>query len=70
MRCARRWPLPGASVGSVANGMWRGTGRGQQTARMGKTLIGKARDWPRGGMHQARKVEMLKEAAQARRRTA
>jgi hypothetical protein len=51
-----RWPQPGASVGSGANGMWRGTVRGQQTARMGKTLIGKAHESPRGGMHQARKV--------------
>jgi hypothetical protein len=58
MRCARRWPLPGASVSSVVNGMWRGTVRGQQTARMGKTLIGKAPESPRGGMHQVRKVEI------------
>ena len=58
MRCARRWPLPGASVSSVANGMWRGTVLGQQTVRMGKTLIGKAPESPCGGMHQARKVEI------------
>jgi hypothetical protein len=56
MPCAMRWPQPGASVGSGANGIWRGTVRGQQTARMGKTLIGKAPESPRGGMHQARKV--------------
>jgi hypothetical protein len=38
--------------------MWRGTVRGQQTAPMGKNLIGKAPESPRGGMLQARKVEI------------
>jgi hypothetical protein len=38
--------------------MWRGTVRRQQTARMGKTLIGKAPESPRGEMRQARKVEI------------